>query len=87
MRQRIDHAQLSTFAIDKDDFVIVDATVGYRFPQRRAIFSIEARNLLDEEFLFQDQNIQSSAPINPRYIPDRQIMVRRQRWCRLRARL
>lgn len=76
VRQRIDHAQLSTFAIDKDDFVIVDAIVGYRFPQRRAIFSIEARNLLDEEFLFQDQNIQSSEPVNPRYIPDRQIMVR-----------
>ncbi|MCZ6839706.1 MAG: TonB-dependent receptor, partial [Alphaproteobacteria bacterium] len=66
----------STFGRDRDDFVLVDAAIGYRLPKRRGILSLEVRNLFDEEFLFQDANIQLAEPSNPRFIPDRTIMGR-----------
>ncbi len=61
---------------DSDDFVLFDAAVGYRLPKRRGIISLEARNLLDKEFLFEDMNFQTSEPTNPRFIPDRAVFAR-----------
>jgi hypothetical protein len=55
---------------------LVDAAIGYRLPNRFGLVSLEARNLLDEDFLFQDLNIQQAEPSNPRFIPDRTIMFR-----------
>ena len=66
----------STFDRSRDDFILIDAAVGYRLPRRRGILSLEVRNLLDEEFLFQDMNIQLAEPSNPRFIPDRTILLR-----------
>jgi tetratricopeptide (TPR) repeat protein len=37
-----------------DRFLLVDATLGYRLPKRLGVLSIEARNLFDERFNFQE---------------------------------
>jgi len=61
----------------EEDFIVVDAAVGYRLPKRWGIISFEIKNLLDEDFLFQDLNFVKSEPtIDPRYIPDRTIFGR-----------
>jgi hypothetical protein len=39
---------------DRDAFVVVDAALGYRLPKRFGIMSLGVRNLVDEEFQFQD---------------------------------
>jgi len=44
---------------DRDDFVVVDAALGYRLPKRLGIMSLGVRNLLDEEFRFQDDSFRS----------------------------
>ena len=64
------------FGKDSEDFVVVDAAVGYRFPKRLGIVSLEVRNLFDEEFVFQDPNINSTEPSNPRFVPERTVLGR-----------
>jgi tetratricopeptide (TPR) repeat protein len=76
VRQEIDSSPISDFDKTRDNFVLVDAAIGYRLPNRFGLVSLEARNLLDEDFLFQDLNIQQAEPSNPRFIPDRTIMFR-----------
>ncbi len=77
VRQEVDLAPTSTFNRSSDEFYLVDAFIGYRLPKRRGIVSLETRNLLDEEFLFQDSNIQTAGEaVNPRFIPDQAIFVR-----------
>lgn len=55
-----------------DDFVLLDAVIAYRLPDRRGTISLQGNNLLDEEFRFQeiDQEVQ------PRYIPELQLLLR-----------
>jgi outer membrane receptor protein involved in Fe transport len=76
VQQDVELAATSTFGKDSDDFVVVDAAIGYRMAQRRGILSLEVTNLFDEDFLFQDSNIQDSEPSNPQYIPERTFMGR-----------
>lgn len=54
----------------EDQFWVVDASIGYRLPKRYGIVTLEAKNLFDEEFNFQDTD-----PANPRIIPDRLILL------------
>lgn len=65
-----------SFPTDGNDFVLVDAAVGYRLPKRWGIVSLEARNLLDERFFYQDDNFRTSEQRNPRFIPDQVILAR-----------
>jgi outer membrane receptor protein involved in Fe transport len=60
-----------------NSFFLLDAAFGYRLPERRGILSLEARNLLDEKFSFQDDNFQnpSVTRISP-FIPDRMVLGR-----------
>jgi outer membrane receptor protein involved in Fe transport len=46
-------------AADKDSFVLVDVGLGYRLPKRLGIMSLGVRNLLDEQFRFQDDSFRS----------------------------
>jgi tetratricopeptide (TPR) repeat protein len=64
------------FTQESEDFAVVDAAIGYRLPKRRGIVSLEARNLFDEQFLFQDLSFKTSDQIgiSPRFIPDRTIL-------------
>jgi hypothetical protein len=55
----------------EDNFWIVDASLGYRLPQRYGILSLEARNLLDTTFRFQDTDAAS-----PTIQPGRMILFK-----------
>jgi outer membrane receptor protein involved in Fe transport len=54
-----------------DQFWIVDAAIGYRLPKRWGLITIEARNLFDQGFKFQD-----TAPENPVISPERWVFAR-----------
>lgn len=56
---------------DSDQFWVLDATVGYRFPKRYGIVSLEGKNLLDEGFRFQDTD-----PSNPEIVPERSVLAK-----------
>jgi hypothetical protein len=58
------------FASGHDDFVVVDAALGYRLPDRYGFIGVVGKNLFDEKFQFQDTD-----PGNPSVIPDRQFLV------------
>jgi hypothetical protein len=59
------------FAYGEDRFWVVDAFVGYRLPHRRGMLSLNADNLLDEDFQFQDID-----PTNPSLFPERLVSFR-----------
>ena len=54
-----------------DRFWTVDAAAGYRLPGRRGIIAVEARNLFNEDFAFQD-----STPEDSRLLPRRTVTAR-----------
>ncbi len=56
-----------------DDFFLVDMSIGYRFPKKMGILSLQIKNMFDREFNFQDTNVQSSDLTQPSFIPDRTI--------------
>ncbi len=61
-----------------DDFFVVDAAIGFRFPDRRGIASLTVSNLLDEEFFYQDDSFREfrdEPSIGP-YLPAMQIVGR-----------
>ena len=60
-----------TLAAGADRFVVLDAFVGYRLPNRRGLLSLNADNLLDESFQFQDVD-----PTNPSLFPERLVSLR-----------
>ncbi len=76
VRQEVGLPPGSTFGRDEDNFFLVDAAVGYRLPDQLGVFKIEARNIFNKNFDFQDPNIQAQEPSNPVYIPERTILVR-----------
>jgi hypothetical protein len=58
-------------AYGEDQFWVLDAFVGYRLANRRGLLSLNADNLLDESFQFQDID-----PTNPSIFPERLISFR-----------
>jgi outer membrane receptor protein involved in Fe transport len=59
------------FVPGEDEFMVVDAAVGYRLPNRWGILSLEIENLFDEDFRFQDVD-----PENPRIFPERVFLLK-----------
>lgn len=55
----------------QDNFGVLDAFIGYRLPNRRGLLSLNADNLLDENFRFQDID-----PTNPSIMPERLVSFR-----------
>ncbi|HET6370248.1 MAG TPA: hypothetical protein VFG95_03575, partial [Nitrospiria bacterium] len=51
-----------------DHFWLVDAAIGYRLPKRWGILTVEAKNLFDKTFRFQEVN---TIPTYPSIQPDR----------------
>ena len=76
VRQTVERLPASTLASGKSDFTLVDAALGYWLPSRRGQISIEARNLFDQQFNYQDVNFQTSEPRSPRFLPERSVFVR-----------
>ena len=60
--------QYSTWS---DNFWVCDALLGYRLPKRFGLISIEAKNIFNQGFNFQDTD-----PANPSITPDRLIVGR-----------
>ena len=60
-----------------DHFFLLDATVGYRLPKRWGIIALEARNLTDQQFQFQDYQFQTASNhTDPRFLPERTWLAR-----------
>jgi hypothetical protein len=62
---------LGDIVVGDELFATVDFGIGWRWPGRAALATLEIRNLLDSGFQFQDTD-----PLNPRTIPARQIFGR-----------
>jgi tetratricopeptide (TPR) repeat protein len=54
-----------------DHFWVLDAAVGYQLPKRYGRVTVEIRNLLDQQFRFQDTD-----PANPSITPERFVFMR-----------
>jgi tetratricopeptide (TPR) repeat protein len=59
------------FVGDDSEFFVLDASIGYRLPRRLGILELEARNLFDESFKFQNTD-----PANPDILPEQFIAAR-----------
>jgi tetratricopeptide (TPR) repeat protein len=55
----------------EDNFWVADASVGFRLPKRFGLITLEARNLFDEKFRFQETD-----PVSPSLYPERLIVGR-----------
>ncbi|MEI2782642.1 MAG: TonB-dependent receptor [Candidatus Competibacter sp.] len=57
-----------------EEFTLVDVGLGYRLPKRRGIVALQANNVFDKEFRYQDYSFQTgTSTIDPVYIPERTI--------------
>ncbi len=61
----------SGFLEGDDQFWVVDAAISYRLPKRLGIIALEAKNLFDEKFNFQDTD-----PANPWIVPEQVISAK-----------
>ena len=61
----------------KENFILLDAAVGYRLPKRWGSLSLEAKNILNEHFRYEDISRQLTPETgNLRFIPERSILAR-----------
>jgi tetratricopeptide (TPR) repeat protein len=62
----------------RENFVVVDASIGWRFPKRIGIAALTVRNLFDQKFRYQDDNFREfrNEPSATPYVPERQIVGR-----------
>lgn len=77
VHQKVDREN-PAFAEGSSDFFNLDAAIGYRFPNRRGSITLEARNILDNDFDFQDDGFReiSNAGATGPFFPDFGIMGR-----------
>ena len=61
---------------EHDNFILLDASTGYRLPHRRGVVAIEAAHLLDQKFGFQDDSFRFLDPVPFDLATDRAVMVR-----------
>jgi hypothetical protein len=66
------------FSDGSDEFVVVDAILGWRFPKRLGIASLIVNNLFDEKFFYQDDSFREfrTEPSMGPYVPERRITGR-----------
>ncbi len=78
VRQEVVFKSVSSSRSSKEDFSVVDLTIGYRLPKRLGILNLEVKNLFDRNFLYQDNSfaLADKFNFNPRYIPDRSVFVK-----------
>ncbi|WP_119274872.1 FecR domain-containing protein [Taklimakanibacter deserti] len=66
-----------TGGIEQDDqFAVVNASAGYRFPDNRGVMSIEALNLFDQRFHYQNRTFTPDLTAAPRYAPELTVLGR-----------
>jgi outer membrane receptor protein involved in Fe transport len=69
----------SGFPETKQDFWVVDAGIGYRLPKRYGLVSLDAKNLFDEEFSYQNSFNEGPQQL-PRFQPERAVLARINLW-------
>ncbi len=74
MRQKINRLSAKNEGIE--NFFLVDASLGYRLPNRTGVFTIEAKNIFDQSFLFRNRNFSAIEPTNTFAVPTRTIFAR-----------
>ena len=75
--QFLDPPSLTLTPTQSENFSLVNAGLGYRFPKRWGMVALQANNLLDKKFHYQDNSFRSAdQSINPLYIPERTIFGR-----------
>ena len=72
----VDHSFSQFLREGSDSFAPINATVGYRMPDNRGVFSVEVQNLLDEQFHFQNRTTRPDLTAEPRYAPELTVMAR-----------
>ena len=65
----------ATESADSENFVLVDAGLGYRLPKRLGLFSLEINNVLDKTFRFQDYGFNTTESTPP-FVPERTLFAR-----------
>ena len=78
VKQEAAFSGATSFAQREENFTLVDFGLGYRLPNRRGTISVEATNLFDRNFIYQDYYLFSgnSFNFNPRYLPNRSVIGR-----------
>jgi hypothetical protein len=66
------------FSDGSDNFAVVDAIIGWRFPKRLGIASLGVYNLFDTHFRYQDDSFREfrDEPSSGPYIPERRVVGR-----------
>ena len=74
--QEVERAASSMLADGSDNFFLVDFAVGYRFPKRRGVASLEVKNVFNEKFKYQDDSYRGNPdePSTGPYFPKRTLM-------------
>jgi tetratricopeptide (TPR) repeat protein len=77
VHQKVKLFEPGEFEEGNENFVLVNAELGYRLPNRRGIVSLRVENLFDETFNFQDRFIQQAFPTetNLQFEPERRIFL------------
>lgn len=75
---RPDTAAFPYSADGRDSFFLVDTAIGYVFPRRFGLVSLQVRNLFDNDFDYQDDSYREfpNDPSSGPYFPDRTIIGR-----------
>jgi hypothetical protein len=78
VRQDVNRPRGTTTNEGTDTFFVMDGAIGYRFPQRRGQISLEATNLFDTNFRYQDDTFRTAGDESQvsRYIPRRTVFGR-----------
>lgn len=78
VHQDVDYdATVNSRTSGSSDFVLLDATIGYRLPNRWGVIALEGRNLTDEQFQYQDYSfITASDTLDPLFLPERMVLGR-----------
>jgi hypothetical protein len=80
VRQEVETMVSDRLDNQTEAFSVIDAGVGYRFPNRGGLVSLEVRNLLNKRFNFQDLGFISGQPdlplANQRFVPARTFLGR-----------
>lgn len=56
---------------NREEFVLLDAAIGYRLPKRYGILSVGVKNLIDEDFNFQSLGLRTQQDESPPFVPER----------------
>jgi outer membrane receptor protein involved in Fe transport len=79
VHQRVERtapAETEGFSDGEESFFVVDAALGWRFPDRRGVASLRVNNLFDERFLYQDDSFREfrDEPSVGPYLPSLQVI-------------